>query len=243
MAKEEKDKTKKIPEIFEIEKKGKTKIKEIEAKQKIEEASPKEVKKMNKQLGNILLGIIITIAIFGLVIFINYNSVHFKYKEMKFNVVKFCDSRPCLVTYQTAFPAEHNGQKIDYNFYLRNDPRKLEKIPFKGNITLLKRIIIKHEGEIGEFNCEGDGVIGVANIVNLYSFLGADAKVVNKSNPITCDNLFGRYMFIDIVEGNETKIEQYGPACYRMYVHNCEILPATERFMTESFVKVHEELK
>ena len=243
MKKKDKDKTKETPEIFEIEKKGKTKTKEVEAKQKIKEASPKEIKEMNKQLGNILLGIVITIAIFGLITFIYYNSMHFKYKGMKFNIVKFCDSKPCLVTYQTAFPAKQNGQKINYNFYLRNDPRKLEKIPFKGNITLLKRVIIKHEGEIGKFNCKGDGVIGVANIVNFYSFLGADAKVVNKSNPITCDSLFGRYMFIDIVEGNETKIEQYAPSCYKMYVHNCEILPATERFMTKSFVKVHEGLK
>jgi len=40
-----------------------------------------------------------------------------------------------------------------------------------------------------------------------------------------------------------TKIEQFGTACYDIYIKNCEILEGTERFMFETLVKVNEALK
>jgi hypothetical protein len=42
-------------------------------------------------------------------------------------------------------------------------------------------------------------------------------------------------MFVQIEEGEETRIEQFGPSCYKLIVNDCEILPATERFMIEVF--------
>ncbi len=187
-------------------------------------------KKENKQLKSILIGIGIIFLAFIFFIFFTNALANFKYKGVEFKVIK--DNG--LIFYNTAFPiysptGEHTA---DYNFYLRNDPRKLKDIPFNGNYTLMENMVINITGE---FNCDGDGVIAVANLVKVHEFFGT--KVIRDENA-TCDEL-GRYTFVRITEGNETKIEQFGPACYNIYVKDCEILPATERFIIEVFVIAH----
>jgi hypothetical protein len=92
------------------------------------------------------------------------------------------------------------------------------------------------------FNCDGDGVIGIANVLNLYKIIGTQ---VIKDENASCDDLLGRYMFLNIKEGNETKINDYGlkGACYNIEVKGCDILPATERFMLETLIKVNKVVK
>jgi hypothetical protein len=90
-----------------------------------------------------------------------------------------------------------------------------------------------------DFNCNGDGIIALANLVKLYSIMGAS---VIKDENATCD-LQGSYMFLRIENGNQTKIEQFGPACYKIYVNNCEILAGTEKFMTETFSEIIKAMK
>ena len=58
-----------------------------------------------------------------------------------------------------------------------------------------------------------------------------------KDENASCD-AEGEYMFIQIEEGEETNVEQFGPSCYKLIVSDCEILPVTERFMIEMFVKL-----
>jgi len=68
--------------------------------------------------------------------------------------------------------------------------------------------------------------------------MGADIKDdsnANESN-ITCDEQ-GRYNYINIKKGDETKIEKIGPACYEMTFSDCEILEVTERYMLKMFVQ------
>ena len=77
----------------------------------------------------------------------------------------------------------------------------------------------------------------MANWVNLFKLSGITPI---KDSNATCDSE-GRYTFIRLIEGNETKIEQYGPSCYNININNCEILKATERFMVQTFEKIHAE--
>ena len=118
----------------------------------------------------------------------------------------------------------------DYNFYIRNDPRKLEEVPFEGDLHILDLMVFN---TTEDFNCDGDGVIGVANLVKLYQFL--ETKIMRDENA-TCDSQ-GRYMFLNIQPGEETKVTKVGPSCYNLEVNDCEILEVTERFMIETFVK------
>ncbi len=193
-----------------------------------------EVKKMesnkknsqNKTLRNVII-VVIFLGVFFLIVYYFINSVReFEYSGITGNVVREGN----LIFYQISIPVTYKGEKVPYNFYLRNDPRKLDNVPFNGRIEFLKNVAIKGEGD---FNCNGEGIIAIANLARLYEVLGAD--VINDETA-ECDTQ-GRYMLIKIKEGEKTEIEQVGLACYEIRINNCEILKGTERFMVETFIE------
>ena len=203
-------------------------LKELDEKPQL---TKKQIKKENKILRNIFIGIgIIIILIVGLMLF--FNSVrHFTYEGVKFEVVQKGE----LTLYNTKLPVYKSGQDYaDYNFFLRNDPRELD-VKFEGGITFKKDVVLNSEES---FNCDGYGIIAIANLKQLYEVLGS--KVIKDENA-SCDSL-GRYMYINLKQGNETKIEQVGFACYNIIINDCEILEGTEKFMVETFIKANEQL-
>src|SRR3989344_7310085 len=150
----------------------------------------------------------------------------------KFDIVK--EGNLILYNTKVALFNENGVHYQNYNFFLRNDPRDLAKaVKFNGELELKKLVVINSEEE---FNCDGDGIIAVLNLRQLYEILGA--KVVKDENA-TCDSE-GKYMYINLKEGKETRIEQTGTACYDILINNCEILEGTEKFMVETFAKVNE---
>ena len=211
------------------------KKKEIQKKEdkEMENVSKKQVKNENVILRNLLLGIGIFVLAIVLVVFALGSIRSFDYEGVDFEVVKFCDVEPCLITYQTSVPYIIEGNIVPYNFYIRNDPRKLKEVTFEGDLHLLSNLVIDSEES---FNCDGDGVIAIANLVTLYD--DALGVSVLKDENATCSNS-GDYMFLTLKSGNETKIEQTGQACYDIYINDCEILEGTERFMVETFVEVN----
>jgi hypothetical protein len=222
-------------EIFKLKKKGKEETVKVEGYETVEEKpTKKEIIKENKILRNIF----ISIGIMAVLILLGYlfidNVRNFEYKGVDFEIIKFCDEKPCLILYQTSLPVIYNGNKAEYNFYLRNDPRNLD-VPFKGEVNLIPNMIIN---ATNDFNCNGDGIISMVNLVKLYEIIGT--KVI-KNDKLECDPS-GNYMFLKIQEANETSIEQIGMACYTLNVNNCEILEATEKFMIETFVEVKRKL-
>ena len=206
-----------------------------------------QAKEHNKILKSILIIIAFIVVGFLLFMFISNALNSFEYQGVKFNIVKFCDAGPpCLVTYQTSLPVKVSGDNIrvvresektnDYNFYLRSDPRKLD-VNFTGKVAYKELMVLNFEE--GSFACEGKGSIAAANLIKLYEILGT--RVVTDENA-TCDAL-GRYSIVNVVPGNETKIEHFYPACYTITIKDCEILEGTEKFMIETFVEVNKALK
>ena len=198
------------------------------------ELGKKAEKENNKTFRNVLLILGIFVAFFAIWLIISYNQTRFDYRGVGFEKVNE------IAPYRTSIPVNYQGsitgaaiEERDYYFYLRNDPRKTDSIPFSGELVFKSNVVIN---STGDFNCEGRGVIGVANLAKLYQVLGAS---VIKDENATCDSE-ERYVFLQMEEGSETKIEQTGPACYTIYISNCEVLEATERFMTETFVKLDE---
>ena len=118
MAKGKKTEKRKFYEIFEIGKGGKEK--KVVAEGFEEEKGPG--KNQAAEENRILRGIFITIGLIAAAVLIGYfalNSMNsFTYKGVDFKKVSFCDTKPCLIVYQTSLPVLVGGKKADYNFYL-----------------------------------------------------------------------------------------------------------------------------
>lgn len=183
----------------------------------------------NKILRNFFIGMIILILLIVLVVYAVKSTKKFEYEGVSFEIVKTGN----LVLYNTKIPIAVGGKNAEYNFYLRNDPRKIGKeVPFEGNLSLAQNLVLN---STEDFNCDGYGVIAIANLVSLYKVSGIE---VIKDQNATCDSE-GRYAFINIQSGNQTRIDKFGPACYNVSISNCEILEGTERLMLESFIEIN----
>ena len=191
-----------------------------------------ESKKQNRVLACVLVFVVVGIAS---AVFVNNYKVsqkEFEYNNFTFEVlqegnVKFYHTS--FIIHKFFESANSNvpiKQTVDYNVYLRKDPRKLEKISFSGEMNRLEMMVLN---DSGEFNCEGKGVIAIANMNQILNAIGT--KVIRDDNA-TCDEQ-GRYMFVNIRGGDKTSVEQYGPSCYNINVDECEILEGTERFVLE----------
>jgi hypothetical protein len=236
MDKKKKDNKKgeEVSEIFEVEKDGKEKIVETHG---IEEEKPVTKDQINKEK-KIFLIIILTMVGFALLFIATYVIINLS-NQIEVEGVKFLMDKTTMsgkTLYKTSLPVTYNQSKATYNFYLRGNPKQTIKIPFEGNLLMLGNMVLN---QTENFNCDGDGIIGIANVLNLYNVLGV--KVIADKNA-TCDSI-GRYMFLNIKSGNETKIEQTGISCYEIQVKDCEILPATERFMLETLIETHKYVK
>lgn len=227
-----------ICEIFEIEKQGKrieeTACEMVEKKQ----AGKEELKHQNKLLRNILIGLGIFILLIALGIYLINSARHFSYRGISGDVVK----EGKLIFYQIGIPMNVNGKETTYNIYIRNNPEKLDKIPFNGEMVDFNELQEFYDNSLrlvfnftDEFDCDEDEVIAIANMINLKAI---GFKVVTDKNA-TCDKN-GRYIYINIKKADVSEINQIGNACYELNVKDCEILKVTERFMVEMLVKDNE---
>lgn len=209
---------------------------EKDLKEMIEEKAPSEAEV--KRHGKLFVGIIIVMAACALMFFATFMLINasktFEYKGVKFYIDK--TDLVGMTIYNTKLPVIYNGSIATYNFYLRTDPRTLGSVPFTGNILMESNMVINMTNSL---NCNGDGIIAVANIVNLYKVLGTD--VIADQNA-SCDPA-GRYMYVNILEGNQTRVAQTGLRCYNIYVNNCEVLKGTEKFMLESLIRANDVLQ
>ena len=200
-----------------------------------------QIKKENKILQNFFIWIGIFVVLLGLWLLILYSQANFTYQGLKFNKMK----QGNLILYHTKIPVFYQGKNYNYNLYLRKNPKKskvnfdkvsmlpngtLEKAPSQGKINLREMMVLNISNE---FQCKGDGVVSVANLQQSLKYLGT--KVIHDPNA-TCDDL-GRYLFVKVLAGNRTRIEQTSPTCYNLYVNNCEVLDVTEKFLVESIVE------
>lgn len=227
-----KNKTEKVSEVFDVKNK-----KTGEEKQIVRESAEKEVhfdkeerEKQQKQLKAIFI-VLGVLVLFFIIIFSGLSMIRNPdYKNTEFHTIQ----EGKLIFYQTSIPVLNNGELLPYNFYLRTNPKDLMKIPFEGSMELKKGYALNLTQE---FNCNGDGVISMANLIKQHEVMGI---VLIKDNNASCDEL-NRYNYYEIKEGEETKIVQRGnSSCYDVYVNNCEILPATEKIMAENFAEFNE---
>ena len=225
-------------------------------KEKVSEVVEKESsKKQMKHENKIFINILIILGILLVAFFMFYNAINsissFEVEGIKFQMVTEGD----LLLYKTSIPGKiendtfvignfETGEKADYNFYFRKDPRELIKnIDFEGGIVLNKYMVLNMtEGLANVSKCEGDSSIAIGNLAQLY--VNAIGATMMTDENATCDDVYGRYTFLRIEEGNETEIAEYGLSggCYKIKVKDCEILEGTERFMLETLIYINEQL-
>jgi hypothetical protein len=192
------------------------------------------IKNESKTIRNIIFVVLLLAGIIGFVIILNNTAKSFTVDGVDYKVLQ----QGQLTLYNTWIPVMYNGSLRQYNFYLYSDPRVIQKeVPFNGSLTLVtgSNIILNITGDL---NCNGDGIIAVANLNTLYSLIG---KVTKDSNA-TCD-ASGRYLFINMQNSSETSIQKIGPACYNINVNNCQVLAGVERYMTQTFALIHNSSK
>jgi hypothetical protein len=229
--KSKKEEKKEVHEIYEVKKDGKEKIIETEGTIKEEPVKKGQKSDENKILVSILICLGFLVLMVAAYFIASRSATQFKYDGVKFTVMKQGE----LTLYQTSFPVIYKGNKSIYNIYLRNDPRILDKkVPAPDTPLVIDNTVVNITKE---FNCNGDQVIAIANIVNLYGAIGK--KIIKDANA-SCDSN-GRYMYLTIQPGNETQIEKVGPNCYNIDISKCEILDGTERFITKMLATINSE--
>lgn len=163
-------------------------------------------------------------------ILVSKDQSELEYKGVKFDIVDEIAKYRTLVqvnSKNTMTGEVTMGQP--YYFYLRTNPKELEKIPFEGKIVFIDEVIIK-TGE--DFTCEGDGTIGLANLIKLYDLFGIN---IVKNENIECET--SNSIVWQMQGGEETRIDQLGPSCYSITIKDCEILKATEKLMVETLAQ------
>lgn len=233
ISKEDAPKKEEVCEIFNVEKNGKGETVESCGTEEEKGPSHEQMKKESKIFLKIVLVMLGLVSIFLVTYGMIYLTENFQVGGVKFSVDK--STMAGMTLYKTSLPVNYNGGVADYNFWLRDDPRKTNKINFIGNLSLQKNMVLNMTNSL---NCNGNGIIATANLLKLYGVLGV--KVIRDENA-SCDPE-GKYMFLNIQEGNETKVEQFGPLCYNIQINKCEILPGTEKFMIETFSYVHKKV-
>lgn len=200
---------------------------EVEKGREIEEKKENKIEPDKKQIfaENKTLFIIFGVILLLVVVFVAYFILGKSSQSFVYNNVKYTLIQEGKLAFYTTQISVQTGL---YNVYLRTDPRTLERtVPFNGSLLISPLMNLNYSNEI---NCDGFGTVGIANLINLYQALGT--KIVRDSNS-SCDPQ-QRYADVNIVVSNETSIQEIAPGCYQINVANCEILPATERYMTET---------
>jgi hypothetical protein len=205
------------------EKDNKEDEKEVEEKKRAQEKSQKDAV---KTFLIVMAGIV---GVFAIFFFIFYSANHFEYRGVKFAKVNMDG----LIFYKTAFRTG-SGSNNTVIRYLRNDPRELnDSVSFNGELSVMENVMLNFEDD---FNCNGDGPAAIGNLDVTTRPFGIH---IYTNQNATCDPA-GGYTYIQLQNSNETSIEQIGPSCYEFNINNCEIIPVTERFILEMFIRIQE---
>lgn len=216
-------------EIFEIDKDGSEKTIKTCGTIPTEHADKEQIEKQNVLLKRIFIFLGVALLIIIIWVIVVDSIRNFTYKDIDFNVVK----KGQIIFYHTSIPfydGSHN-HIADYNIYLRKDPRKLKDFPFNATINRKEVLVIESDNP---FNCDGKGVIAVANLVQIFENIGT--KTI-KDPKAGCDPE-GKYTFVKLQEANSSSIIQTEPSCYEFNIANCEILEVTEKFIVEALADI-----
>jgi hypothetical protein len=227
-----------VTEIFEVEKNKKEKIITSKGKEEVLTENKGQLENQTKVLRNFIIGFVIILGLIFGFYFYTQAQIHINYKGIEFKATQIGDNKDAILFYETVTLLKSNdGTKDLFGFRLRTNPRALKRISFENlNDFELMKLNAYSYGE-GTFDCEGDGVIAMPNLLRVFQKTGM--QLVHDENA-TCDPE-ERYNYFELKYGDKTEIKEISPSCYEIIIKGnndkCEILPATEKLMVEIFVK------
>ena len=233
--------------------------KEKKRKEKKAEEDVEEVEENENETGDItvsrkqqkqLLAVIVTIAVIFIIVFTIYilaqKSRKFEYNGMKFERIMY-DQLPLYYTQLNIHRGD--GSNVNYNLYLRNDPRG-NNIPVEADIKFLvgKSFITVDEGMQ---DCR-EASLGLINLASFLTGMGFDVKgatsskqvAENTGHPyISCNNsLDNTVISLEIAEEDSVITQVDGnPNCFILKVKDCNVLNITEKFTVEMIKQVWRE--
>ena len=192
-----------------------------------------------------LLGILIFLAVL-VVVFVIASSYFKSLNYFEYNGLTFAKERleNIPIFHHSYYLKAPSGKLIQYNFYLRNDPRE-------SNITIEgipSRLLAP--GAVAYLSVNSEGLqeckYGQLAVASISSFMSDNQMKVIAGNLdfwqagarrdkwVTCENQPGNRV-VELLKGNETKVSIDGN-CYRIEVNDCQILEAVEKLEVQSIV-------
>jgi len=204
----------------------------------------KSKKKKKDNDGNgvylVIFGIIFLVALFIALSWLFQSKGTFEYKGLTFNEEKLGEID---LYHHSYFLKARNGNVIEYNLFLRQDPRE-NNIPLTGRITY-------KQGKFVYLSINGTGLeqckqaqLGIANLASFLTNNQIDVKgatqdaveaELNGLRHITC-NSNPDHVVILIQSGEESQVKKLKNNCHLIEIHNCEVLETTEKFILQSIL-------
>lgn len=205
-------------------------------KRKIKKKHTKD-KKSGKELFWILGFIVFLVLVFMVSSAFFKNLKTFEYEGLTFTK-KNLEGIP-LYHYYYLF--ENNGHITKYNVYFRYDPRKAD-IPVEGGeISFLPKKFVYLTFNASDFEMCPQAVLGILDISDFIQNNQYDLRVATldkndtELNFRSCDIKPGNPVIELIASSNGTRIV-VEDLCYRIYISDCEILQAAERFKLQAIL-------
>ncbi len=202
----------------------------------------KKERKIEKEIIGVLifLGVLIGVFVIASSYFKSLN--YFEYEGLTFSKEQVGN----IKVFHHNYYLKIAGKLINYNFYIRTDPR-YNNVSIEGDKS---KLLAPGAVAYVAINSEGlqsckSGPLAIGGLSgfladNQMKVMGGNLNFwdvpVKKNEWVTCENKPGNRV-IEIFEGNETKIT-IEENCYRVSVSNCEILEATEKLQVQSIVDV-----
>tara|TARA_Y100000310_G_C20595866_1_gene770466 strand:- start:458 stop:1114 length:657 start_codon:yes stop_codon:yes gene_type:complete len=209
----------------------------------------KNERRLEKELIYILGFMMLLVIVFLMAssIFKSFNN--FDYEGLTFTKEKLGEI-PIFHYYY--YFTNQQGKLIQYNLYLRIDPRE-NNIPIGGDEIFMeqKKVIFITSNPDSELNSCRYGLLGVSNLAkflseNEYSVSGGNIEEEdaeeNEQTHVNCET-HTKNPVIKITQGNESKISIEG-YCYEVVVAKCDdFLAATEKLTLQIIIDAKERVE
>lgn len=197
-------------------------------------------RKIEKEVLWILIFMAAVVVVFLVVSAVFRSLSEFDYKGLHFSKEKFGG----LVVYHYYYYfTGTDGKIIKYNLYLRNDPRT-NTVPVDGSPILFDKQPIYITVKTANLTDCSDNILAIGDLAR---FMGENSLDVKSGNMdfveaatdgqeyVTCENK-NQNDVIQILAGNETRIDVKGDCATITIGPTCDMLPAVERFKIQTIV-------
>lgn len=207
-----------------------------------EKKQTKQEKLLEKDLVKVVLFCVGLVIIYLIASYYFKSFNHFEYEGLSFTRERFDQD---IVYHYYYYYTTPDGRTLQYNLYLRNDPRE-NNVTIEGERLLLeKKYVYLTYDDSFPYECRFAGSSNVDFVLFLkQNQLSVFSGVTNETNAeetnrthITCENQVSSAEVFEFHGGNETKITVDGN-CHRIYIgSDCRVRDAFEKLKVQLIIE------